>query len=59
VRTNRDYPPDFINIGVEELVGDRPFVNLDDYKSREELQALSEEYKRVAGFSLDTSADRP
>jgi 5-methylphenazine-1-carboxylate 1-monooxygenase len=59
VRTNRDYPPDFINIRVEELVGDRPFVNLDDYNGREELQALSEEYKRVAGFSLDISADRP
>jgi 2-polyprenyl-6-methoxyphenol hydroxylase-like FAD-dependent oxidoreductase len=30
VRTNREFPPDFINIKVEELVGDRPFENLDD-----------------------------
>ena len=29
VLTNRAHPPDFINIKVEELVGDRPFDNLD------------------------------
>jgi len=58
VRTNREYPPDFINVRVEEIVGDRPFVNLDDYISQGELRALSEEYKRVAGFSLsDISVD--
>lgn len=58
VRTHREYPPDFINIRVEEIVGDRPFVNLDDYISQGELRALSEEYKRVAGFSLsDISVD--
>ena len=52
VRTNREHPPDFINIKVEELVGDRPFDDLDKYITQEELRALSEEYKRVAGFSL-------
>jgi 5-methylphenazine-1-carboxylate 1-monooxygenase len=52
VLTNRDYPPDFINIKVEELVGDRPFKNLNDYITQDELRALSENYKRVAGFSL-------
>ena len=52
VRTNRAYPPDFINIKVEELVGDRPFDDLDKYISQNELRALSENYKRVAGFSL-------
>ena len=31
VLTNRAHPPDFINIKVEELVGDRPFDNLDRY----------------------------
>jgi 2-polyprenyl-6-methoxyphenol hydroxylase-like FAD-dependent oxidoreductase len=60
VRTNREHPPDFINIRVEELVGDRPFANLDDHISQEELRTLSEEYKRVAGFALsDISADKP
>jgi 2-polyprenyl-6-methoxyphenol hydroxylase-like FAD-dependent oxidoreductase len=52
VRTNREYPPDFINIKVEELVGDRPFENLDDYISQDELRVLSENYKRIAGFSI-------
>jgi len=31
VRANRTQPPDFINIRVEELIGDRPFDSLDDY----------------------------
>ena len=50
VRTNREHPPDFINIKVEELIGDRPFDNLDDYITQDELRALSENYKRIAGF---------
>ncbi len=58
VRTNREHPPDFINIKVEELVGDRPFENLDDYITQDELRALSENYKRVAGFSLADVAAR-
>jgi 2-polyprenyl-6-methoxyphenol hydroxylase-like FAD-dependent oxidoreductase len=53
VRTNRSQPPDFINIRVEELTGDRPFDNLDDYISQDELRALSDQYKRVAGYSIE------
>ena len=56
VRTNREHPPDFINIKVEELVGDRPFEKLDDYITQNELRALSEYYKRIAGFSLSDVA---
>jgi 2-polyprenyl-6-methoxyphenol hydroxylase-like FAD-dependent oxidoreductase len=52
VRTNREQPPDFINIKVEELVGDKPFDDLDKYISQDELRALSENYKRIAGFAL-------
>ncbi|HMK79865.1 MAG TPA: flavin-dependent oxidoreductase [Xanthobacteraceae bacterium] len=52
VRTNREHPPDFINIKVEELTGDRPFDNLDDFITQDELRALSDDYKRVAGFAL-------
>jgi 5-methylphenazine-1-carboxylate 1-monooxygenase len=48
----RQHPPDFINIKVEEPVSDRPFGNLDDYIIQAELRALPENYKRVAGFSL-------
>jgi 2-polyprenyl-6-methoxyphenol hydroxylase-like FAD-dependent oxidoreductase len=51
VMTNREQPPDFINIKVEELVGDRPFDNLNDYITQDELRRLSDEYKRVAGFA--------
>ena len=52
VRTNRANPPDFINIKVEELTGDRPFDNLDTYITQAELRNLSEQYKRTAGFRL-------
>jgi 2-polyprenyl-6-methoxyphenol hydroxylase-like FAD-dependent oxidoreductase len=52
VRTNRAHPPDFINIKVEQLVGDRPFDDLGKFITQDELRALSEQYKRVAGFSL-------
>jgi 5-methylphenazine-1-carboxylate 1-monooxygenase len=50
VFTNRTTPPDFINIKVEELTGDTPFDDLDRYISQNELKALSDNYKRVAGF---------
>ena len=53
VRTNRSSPPDVIIMKVEELVGDRPFDNLDDYVSQDELRGLSERYKQVAGFSKE------
>jgi 2-polyprenyl-6-methoxyphenol hydroxylase-like FAD-dependent oxidoreductase len=51
VRTNREQPPDFICIKVEELTGDQPFANLDDYISQDELKAMSEDYKRIAGYA--------
>jgi 2-polyprenyl-6-methoxyphenol hydroxylase-like FAD-dependent oxidoreductase len=54
VRANRASPPDIINIRVEELTGDAPFDNLDALISQEELRDLSEQYKRVAGFTLDS-----
>ena len=53
VRTNRENPPDFINIHVEDLTGDRPFDDLDRFVTQEELRALSERYKRIAGFALE------
>jgi len=59
VLTNREHPPDFINIKVEELVGDKPFDNLDKYITQNELRALSENYKRIAGFALTDVATGP
>ncbi len=53
VLTNRSTPPDFINIKVEELTGDRPFDNLDRYISQAELRALAANYERIAGFGLE------
>jgi len=56
VQTNRTAPPDIINMRVEELTGDRPFDNLDDHISQDELRRLSDDYKRVAGFMMPTLA---
>lgn len=53
VRTNREYPPDYINIKVDELTGGRPFNNIDEVISREELKHISENYAKIAGFSHD------
>lgn len=53
VRTNREHPPDFINIRVEELTGDRPFSDLNAFITQDELHELSEQYKRVAGYRID------
>jgi 2-polyprenyl-6-methoxyphenol hydroxylase-like FAD-dependent oxidoreductase len=52
VRTNREHPPDFINIKVDQLTGGKPFRHIDDVISQEELRRISDEYKKVAGFSL-------
>ena len=54
VETNRSLPPDFINIKVEELAGDKPFRHIDDVISQKELGLISEQYKKIAGFSLET-----
>jgi len=53
VETNRSVPPDFINIKVDQLSGDRPFRHIDDLISQTELRDISDHYKRIAGFSLD------
>jgi len=54
VRTNRQFPPDYIIIRVEELTGGRPFENIDQVISQDELRSLSENYKKIAGFSLES-----
>jgi 2-polyprenyl-6-methoxyphenol hydroxylase-like FAD-dependent oxidoreductase len=56
VRVNREHPPDYLIRRVEELVGDRPFGDLDDHITQAELQRLSNDYKRVAGFGLEDVA---
>jgi 2-polyprenyl-6-methoxyphenol hydroxylase-like FAD-dependent oxidoreductase len=57
VEANRTVPPDFINIKVDELSGGKPFGRIDDLISQEELRRMSDEYKRIAGFALETEMD--
>lgn len=53
VRTNREFPPDYIIMKVDELTGGKPFANIDDVISQAELRELSDKYKRIAGFALE------
>jgi 5-methylphenazine-1-carboxylate 1-monooxygenase len=53
VLANRKAPPDAILHEVYRRTGDKPFKNIDDVISREELIALSEGYKRVAGYDKE------
>ena len=52
VETNRTLPPDFIIMKADELSGGRPFTRIDDLISQDALREISENYKRIAGFSL-------
>ncbi|GIH15347.1 flavin-dependent oxidoreductase [Rugosimonospora africana] len=51
VLTNRANPPDAILREVYERTGDRPFESLDQVVTQDELRRISENYKRIAGFS--------
>ncbi len=53
VLANRSAPPDAILHEVYRRTGDKPFKNINDVISREELMALSESYKRVAGYDKE------
>jgi 2-polyprenyl-6-methoxyphenol hydroxylase-like FAD-dependent oxidoreductase len=53
VLTNRTNPPDAILREVFQRTNDRPFRAIEDVISRDELVALSEGYKRIAGYSKD------
>ena len=53
VLTNRTNPPDAILREVFERTHDRPFRAIDDVISREEIVALSESYKQIAGYSKE------
>ena len=53
VLTNRTNPPDAILREVFQRTHDRPFASIDDVISRDELVALSEGYKRIAGYSKE------
>jgi len=52
VRMNRKNPPDAILREVYLRTGDKPFKRLEDVISQDELRAISDGYKRVAGYDL-------
>ena len=53
VRTNRTTPPDRILGEVHKRTGDKPFASIDDVISRQELVAITDAYKRIAGYDRE------
>jgi 2-polyprenyl-6-methoxyphenol hydroxylase-like FAD-dependent oxidoreductase len=51
VLTNRDNPPDSIIREVRDRTGDRPFARIEDVIGQEEMAAISQRYKDIAGLS--------
>ena len=58
VLMNRANPPDAILREVWQRSGDKPFARIEDVIGNAELVAMSENYKRVAGFERDSLARR-
>jgi len=54
VLINRDQPPDFIIETVEKLTHGEPFDRIEDVIDPAELAAISDRYKDIAQYSLDT-----
>jgi len=57
VLANRSIAPDAVLHVVEERTGGKPFHNINDVISKEELAEWQDRYKRVAGFSKEQLAD--
>lgn len=53
VLTNRKNPPDAILREVYERTGDKPFKRIEDVISPAELTAITDNYKKVAGYDKD------
>src|SRR5689334_10338144 len=58
VRANRKNPPDAILREVFERTGDKPFARIEEVITEEELRAMSDAYKRVAGFDRKSLSAR-
>ena len=54
VRTNRSAPPDVILREVYERSGDKPFADINDIISAEEIATMMNSYKKVAGYDRAT-----
>jgi 5-methylphenazine-1-carboxylate 1-monooxygenase len=57
VRMSRKNPPDAILREVFVRTGDRPFDRIEDVIGLEELKAISDGYKRVAGYDRESLAE--
>lgn len=55
VLMNRRQPPDYIIETVERLTDGKPFERIEDVISPAELAAISDRYKQVAGYDIDTT----
>lgn len=53
VLTNRTNPPDAILREVFERTGDKPFARIEDVISPAELTAITDSYKKVAGYDKE------
>jgi 2-polyprenyl-6-methoxyphenol hydroxylase-like FAD-dependent oxidoreductase len=56
VRMNRINPPDAILREVWERSEDKPFSNIEDIISNQEMEAITQRYKTVAGYDKQTVA---
>jgi 2-polyprenyl-6-methoxyphenol hydroxylase-like FAD-dependent oxidoreductase len=56
--TNRSEPPDVIIDLVETRSNGKKFARIEDIVRPEELAAISEKYKKIAGFDLQATHDR-
>lgn len=54
VLTNRKNPPDAILREVWQRTGDKPFSNIEDVISKQEIMAISDGYKKVAGYDRES-----
>jgi 5-methylphenazine-1-carboxylate 1-monooxygenase len=58
VLTNRIAPPDILLKEIVDRTGDKPFDNIEDVISNEEIVAIQQRYKEVAGYDLETLKQR-
>jgi 2-polyprenyl-6-methoxyphenol hydroxylase-like FAD-dependent oxidoreductase len=56
VLANRKEPPDAILREVWQRTGDKPFKRIEDVITREEIMAISDGYKRLAGYDKQSLA---
>jgi 2-polyprenyl-6-methoxyphenol hydroxylase-like FAD-dependent oxidoreductase len=53
VMANRDQPPDYLIEKVDQLTNGEPFRRIQDVIDLAELVAISDQYKEIAGYTLD------